>query len=119
VPSGEYRIFLYEIRGNATDTTGFSVRGLEGYGVDSTGPDDDATVGFVFLEDYPSFPPVRPDAQGNLFIDFGPGPGSTLGAVNGLQLQLIPEPGTAVLCALGLAGLLGVSRAGATAFGDA
>jgi hypothetical protein len=111
VPAGEYRIFLYEIRGEVTDTTGFGVRGLGEYGVDSTNPDDEATVGFVLSEDYPSFGLVSPDAQGRLFIDFGPGFASETGAINGLQLQLIPEPNIPLLLGAGVVALAAGRRA--------
>lgn len=114
VAAGTYDLFLYGANYDNTRGASFSVSsGTFLGGISSTintGSGGPATS-FVLGQTYVEAIGVTPDVNGDITIDWGAvtNPNSGLsgeGDFNGLQLVLVPEPGTLAICGLGIAGLL-------------
>lgn len=97
-PSSVYNLYLYGKQGWSTATT-FTV-GTESQSTSSGAFDGTFTTG----RDYVRFANVAADATGTITGTMTAA--AIYGAINGLQLQSVPEPSTIVLAAAGLIGLL-------------
>ena len=119
VPQGQYLLFLYganynDDRGAAfTVSSGVPVGGftstINNPGLGSPGP------AYVLGTTYVEYTAVSPNAAGDITLTWGavsnPFSGNTgEGDFNGLQLVFVPEPSTAAILGLGLAGVLVLRR---------
>ncbi len=113
VAPGIYNLYLYGANYDNSRGASFTVSsGAFLNGISTTindnlgGPANTFILGDNYVEDIG----VTPDANGNITIDWGAvtNPNSGLsgeGDFNGLELVMVPEPGTLAICGLGVAGL--------------
>ena len=103
-PGQRYNLYSYEIRGNTSEDTTFTVTSQAGSPSATSTPDNNTTTGFNSPEDYVLFTALVP-SSGQIVETFTSGGATEFGATNGFQLlEITPEP-SSIVAVLGLCGM--------------